>query len=326
MTSPEVLVIGTLVADIRVRPFLPVRPREGVVLHRVDDISLLPGGLVSNTGLALARLGVKTGALSRVGKDAIGDLLRDRLAAEGLDVTGIIQDPDTPTTTVVVCVDRRGERTFHRCEGADMRLTPEDIAAFLPRIAAARLVIVGYLSELPSLDQRLPDLLALLKRTTQTSVLLETSAGFLGRTAGPTGETRAILDACLPNVDIFLPSWEEARGLTGLRSPQAALANLATAAQPSIMGVKLGRRGCLVRDGRRSYREPAYPITALDATGAGDTFLAGFVAAHLRGLDTRTCCKVGNLAAALTIGALDRSTALPSLPDLLDRLEQTIGH
>ena len=73
--SPEVMVCGTLVADVRVQPFVPVGQRARARVRRVESIRMLPGGIVANTGLALARLGIKTGLIGRLGQDAMGDVL-----------------------------------------------------------------------------------------------------------------------------------------------------------------------------------------------------------------------------------------------------------
>jgi sugar/nucleoside kinase (ribokinase family) len=310
-----VVLCGTLVADVRVRPFRPVRRTAASSLHHVDEIALAAGGLVSNTGLALARLGVPTAAVGRLGADGIGDVIHAELLAGGLQTETIRLRHDAPTSSVIVCVDERGERTFHVAPGANAQFDPSDIEAAMPVLRSARVIALGYLSELPCLDPHIPDVLARLKR--------ETGAAFLVETAGPQRDARALLDACLPAVDIFFPSWREAQDLTGRRSPRAALDDLARVPGPAVLGIKLGSDGCLVRDASGIRRVPAYPTTVVDATGAGDVFLAGYLAAHLRGLDTLTACKVGNLAASLAIGAPRGAAQLPPLDTLLERIEGT---
>src|SRR5438270_774540 len=96
---PEVVVCGRLVADIRVRPFHPVRPGTPGSLHSVDELRLTPGGIVANTGLALARLGLSTAAAGRLGDDALGDAVYAALAAGGLHVDHVVRQAATPSTS-----------------------------------------------------------------------------------------------------------------------------------------------------------------------------------------------------------------------------------
>lgn len=316
-TLPEVVVCGTLVADVRVRPFSPVQPGTPGGLHHVDEIALVAGGLVSNSGLALARLGVPVAGLGRLGADRIGDVIAAELAGGGMLIGGIARSHDAATDTVVVCVDTQGERTFHLAGGAGSRIDPSDLEGAMPLLRAARLIAIGYLSMLPRLDPHLPALLARLKAETGATLLLET--------AGPQQHARALLAACLPSVDIFFPSWAEARDLTGRETPHEAITDLARAAGPGVLGIKLGADGCLVRDGREIRQIPAYPTAVVDATGAGDIFLAGLIAALLHGLDTISACRIGNLAASLAIGTPHGIASLPTLASLIGRIAEPSG-
>lgn len=314
----EVLVCGTLVADVRVRPFRALRPGRGPALRRVDDIRLLPGGIVANTGLALARLGVRTGAIGRLGRDPMGDAVLTTLQQGGLDITGIRRMVEVPTAPVIVCIDERGERTFHYAEGANTRFDMQDLHDNLAALRVARAIALGYLGELPHLDPRLPEALRWLKRESGALIVLET--------AGPQREQRALLASRLPLVDLFFPSWEEARELTGARAPAAALRSLAAIAPRTTLGIKLGARGCLVRDGARVQHVPAFPVTPLDATGAGDAFLAALIAGLLRGCDLRTAARLGNLAGALTVAAPsgEGQRAVPPFDELLALAERGV--
>jgi ribokinase len=315
--EPEVVVCGTLVADIKVHPFQPIARDEAVTLRYVDGIALAAGGLVMNTGVALARLGVATGALARLGGDALGDMVWRALRDGGVDVAGVTRLPGAATGTALVCIDALGERTFHYARGANDDLDRGDLEAQWARLTSARAVVIGYLGELPLLDPALPALLARLRASSSALLVLET--------AGPQHRMRALLDACLPSIDVFIPSWDEARDLTGAATPEAALTDLERAGGPAYLGVKLGDAGCLVRDARGAYRVPAYPARAVDATGAGDSFLAGFLAAVLRGADTPTACRVGNLAGALCVGSLESVPALPAYEGLLARARAADG-
>ncbi len=312
VVQADVVVCGTLVADVRVRPFVPIGPDEPSSLRMVEEVRLAAGGVVSNTGLALARLGLRVSAVGRLGDDAIGQVIYAALADGGLNVEGVRRQASIPTETVVVCIAPDGERTFQLAKGANRLVDVSDLDAMWPKLAQARAIVLGYLGELPLLDPHLPELLSRLRRETEALLVLET--------AGPQRQTRELLDTCLPYLDIFFPSWQEARDLTDAPTPEAALAILSRIRGPSIVGIKLGDRGCLLRDGPGTIAIPAYPTRMVDATGAGDIFLAGLVAALLDGHEAQAACVIGNLAAALSISSADGAARLPPLADLVERV------
>jgi sugar/nucleoside kinase (ribokinase family) len=222
---------------------------------------------------------------------------------------------DVPTAPVIVCIDERGERTFHYAEGANTQFDAHDLEDNMGALRRARAIVIGYLGELPRLDPQLPEVLRWLKRESQALIVLET--------AGPQVAQRALLADRLPHVDVFFPSWEEARELTGARTPQSALRGLAGLSPRTVLGIKLGSRGCLLWHNGHARHLPAFPVQALDATGAGDSFLAGFLAGLLHGCDLCTAARLGNLAGALTVAAPSGrgQQALPSYEQLLALIE-----
>lgn len=309
MIDTLVVVAGTLVADVRVRPFCPVRPDHPGGLRHVDEVRVAAGGLVSNTGMALARMGVPTLALGRLGDDAVGTVILDELAQAGLRVDRLLRQPDCPTSTVLVCVDADGERTFHIAPGANSRFALDDLERNWDALRRARAIVLGYLGELPALDPYLPVLLARLRRETEALLVLET--------AGPQTHTRALLDRCLPFLHVFFPSWREAQELTGCSTPADALADLARSGGPAILGIKHGSLGSVLLVDGEAVSILARPVQVVDATGAGDIFLAGLLAALLEGRDPHAACAAGNLAAGLAIGSRGGAARIPPLADLL---------
>jgi hypothetical protein len=277
-------------------------------LRHVDEVRLAAGGLVSNTGMALARMGVPTLALGRLGDDAIGTVIHDELAQAGLRVARLARQPDCPTSTVLVCVDADGERTFHIAPGANPLFNLDDLEQNWDALRSARVIVLGYLGELPALDPHLPDVLARLRHETKALLVLET--------AGPQTHTRALLDQCLPFLDVFFPSWREAQELTGCQSPADALADLSRSGNPAVLGIKQGSLGSLLLVGGEAVPIQARPVQVVDATGAGDVFLAGLLGALLDGVAPSLACAVGNLAAGLAIGPRG-AARIPSLAELL---------
>ena len=128
----DCVVCGTCVADILVRPVPLAAPVGGGRLFHVDPIEVVTGGIVCNTGIAMRRLGMRVAAASLVGRDAWGDLVRDRLDAEGIDTTALEVDAAGATSTTAVLVAPDGERSFAHHVGAPATLG----LGFLERHAA----------------------------------------------------------------------------------------------------------------------------------------------------------------------------------------------
>jgi sugar/nucleoside kinase (ribokinase family) len=311
--APTVAVCGTLVADVRVRPFDPIDAAMEGDIRDVDQVSLAVGGLVGNTGMALARMGLSTFALGRLGDDSIGDVMAAELARAGMVIDTLTRDPGTSTTTVLVCVDSSGERTFHVSPGVHKLFDADDMEREREALSKADAIVIGYLGGLPHLQHRLPEVLARLRRETSAMLVLET--------VHPQRGTRPLLDQCLPFLDVFVPSRREALDLTGASNPVEALADLARVAGPTLLGVKLGSEGSMLWNGRGVEVIPTTPIKAVDATGAGDVFLAGLVAALVAKQDHRTACALGNLSASIAIGEVGGAARIPPFAELSRRLE-----
>lgn len=299
----DVVICGTCVADILVRPVpLTVAPGAGRLFH-VDPIEVTTGGIVANTGTAMARLGMTVAASSLVGDDVWGDVIRTRLLGEGI-LTGPLETrADAATSTTAVLIDPGGERSFAHHGGAPTAIDLAFVRRHLPWFGAARLALVGYLGLLPGLEPDLAEALAEI-RATGCLVALETagSGGTLDQVAG-----------ALPSVDVYVPSLDEARHQTGLDDPRGIVECYRRLGAPGILGVKLGTRGTLLSPSTGAWIEVACveaPGPVVDTTGAGDSFLAGLLAGLLRGLPPEGAARLGAAAAALCVTGLGATAGL----------------
>ena len=149
------VVCGSCVADILVRPVrLDVAPGEGT-LTQVDPIELATGGIVCNSGIAMARLGMNVAALGCVGNDHWASMIRSRLTDERIDARRLVTHPTAATTTAVVLIDSAGQRSFAFCPGATEQLSPALFWENLDLFARSRMALIGYYSLLPNLEHDL---------------------------------------------------------------------------------------------------------------------------------------------------------------------------
>ncbi len=292
MESPtkdfDCVVCGSCVVDLLVRPVELDKPLGGGRLFTTDPIQVVTGGIVSNSGIAMARLGMRVAAFSQVGCDDWAPVIRSRYAAEGLNASSLITHPTAATSTTAVLVDPSGERTFAHCVGAPKLMTKADYLNHLELFARSRYMLLGYYSLLPNLERDLAEVLQALREVGCATAL---DAAGEGGTMNP-------LEKCLPHLDVYCPSHAEARHQTGHDDPEKILNTYRHAGATGLLGVKLGADGAVISPSagvihHLAATPPPGPI--VDTTGAGDSFYAGLITGLIKGLNAEDA---GRLAAA----------------------------
>lgn len=295
--SYDCIVAGSCVVDLLCRPIRLDQPIGQGVLHATDPVELTAGGIVCNSGIAMARLGMNVGAFSYVGNDPWGAVLRNLLNEQGVDDAPLLTHPTGATSTTVVAIDPSGERSFFHCVGAPKLL---NAAAFLDNLelfSRTRMLLLGYYSLMPNLENDLPEVFARLRE-----VGCQTAMDAAGQ-----GGSMQPLDRILPHLDVYVPSLAEAEHQTGCDDPQRIIAKYRDCGAPGVLGVKLGKRGVLLSPQADTFIEVPIvtpPDAVLDTTGAGDTFFAGLITGLLRGLTLEQAGRLGAATAACCITAL----------------------
>lgn len=299
----DAVVAGVSVVDVIGRPLdLRTPPKTGS-LQAIDSVTMTTGGNVPNVGIDLARLGFSVAAVTRVGNDTFGGFLRSQLEMHGITSAGLVLDDTRQTSSTIVGVDRNGERTFFHTRGCMENFRVEDLLAHMHVVRRGRILIFGYYGLLPECDKHLGRLFRAVHLKTGTPVLLDT--------AGAPRRDDRVLASFLPHVDYFVPSHEEASAITGESSPERIVAALAGAGASGVVGVKLGADGCYISWHGKAKRIPGRKVRqVVDTTGAGDAFVAGFVAGLIRGLDPFAAAKLGNAVAGSSLSAVGASTAI----------------
>lgn len=296
---PEVVCIGLLVADVVAGP-LRAYPAAGR-LSLVEQMELHTGGCAANSAIALAKLGVSTGVMGKVGDDTFGRFIVDRLRTHGIDTAGITRSVHHRTSATWVCVDENKERSFIHYTGANADLSLEDINR--ARLLRHRALHLGGALLLPRLDGApMADLL----RSARAGGL-KTS---LDTVWDPTDRWLETLQPCLPFIDYFLPSYEEARRMSGRQDPET-IADFFLARGVGVVGLKLGAGGSLIKTNTQTtLRIPSYNVPVVDTTGAGDGFAAGFITGALSGWDLEKTGRFANAVGACCISALGATEGL----------------
>ncbi len=275
-----------------------------------------PGGAPGNVAVGLARLGVKSAFMGKVGDDAFGHFLADTLAEAGVDVSPLRFSSEARTALAFVSLRSDGEREFmfYRHPSADMLFTPREVD--MDAISRAQLLHFGSIS--------------LIGEPSRSATLYAVDAA---RAAGglvsydpnlrlplwPDADAaRKGMLLGLSKAHIVKLSDDESEFLTGLSDLKAACQAL-WHEDLKLMVVTRGRAGCVYFTPNFTGMVESFTVEAVDATGAGDGFVAGLLQGLLADpsvvqdeIRLRELCRFANAVGAL---ATTERGAIPALPD-----------
>lgn len=275
-----------------------------------------PGGAPGNVAVGLARLGVSSAFLGKVGDDAFGHFLAKTLAETGVDVRLLHFSTEARTALAFVSLRADGEREFmfYRHPSADMLLTVQEVDVVA--IQQAKLLHFGSIS-LISEPSRSATLHAL--ATARAAGCLVSYDPNLRLPLWPDAEAaQQGLRLGLEQAHVVKISDEECTFLTGLNDVEQACQALWHDGLKLIVAT-CGRAGCVYYTPSFTGVVAGFPVATVDATGAGDGFVAGLLQGILadpavieHAADLRRLCRFANAAGALTT---TQRGAIPALPD-----------
>jgi len=300
----DVLCVGQLAADILVRPV--DRVDFGVDTRRVDGIDIKNGGDCLNVALGLRKLGASVGFSGLVGDDQLGDYLRGVITSAGIDARGLKKTREARTCSCLVLINGTGDRCFFYYGGANDRFSLADLDLGAAR--GASIVHVGGTYLLPQFDgegaARLFAEARSRDRLTSMDVTWDT-----------TGRWLDVIAPCLPHLSYFMPSIREAREIAGTDDPKQVAAFLQEKGVGTVV-VKLGEQGCYVKPGvEPGFFSGAFKTEVVDTTGAGDSFVAGFLTGVLKGWDVKSCAELACAVAAMNIRAVGATAGIPTFEE-----------
>jgi sugar/nucleoside kinase (ribokinase family) len=293
----SLLVVGEVLAEF-------MRPtRDSPLNETAVMMGPFPSGAPGIFASAAARLGIPTALCAAVGDDPFGQLIRDRLEHDGVDVDGVLVDPTRTTAVAFVAYTSTGERSFvfHVSDAAAARLRPVDLGRRPEEtdwlhISGSSLALGSPLAE----------------TAIQAASRVKRAGGRVSVDPNVRAEasTRAVLASIrslAQQADVLFPSEGE---LDALRLEEEELL-----AAGACICTTLAAEGARVRSGGLDVHVPAPAANEVDPTGAGDIFAAGFVAATLRGADPVEAAQLGCGIAARSVGTLG------SMESAIDALE-----
>jgi sugar/nucleoside kinase (ribokinase family) len=299
-----VVCAGNMVYDVLVRPVDNV---EWDTTTWVESVEPNLGGNGASTATALGVLGVPARLMAWAGRDAFGDFLLARLAAAGVD-TGHVVRCEAATATTIALVNGEGRRAFLHRPGASAVAFPAPVGLVDETIGPATHLHVANPYGVPNLRRHAAALLADARAAGMTTSL---DTGWDSR-----GEWMSVLAPCLDRLDALFANEAEALHLAGAANYTEAGRRLREAG-PGAVVLKLGGAGCAVFTAEEEFVEPAFDVTAIDTTGAGDCFVAGFLAALHRGEGWRGAARFANAVGALNVQCLGATSGVRGYQETL---------
>ncbi|SDU78965.1 ribokinase [Jiangella alkaliphila] len=284
-SAPVVIVVGSVNVDLVVSVDRLPTPGETVIGGRFARHA---GGKGSNQAATAARLGARTYLVGLVGDDEFGRSARADLARAGVDTSGL-GTSSGPTGVASILVDATAENSIAVASGANGDLTPSHVVQALRRIDEPHAVLVtGF--EIP-----------------EAAVL---AAARIARERGwpvvvNPAPARTVSADLLAMIDLLTPNEHELRALAG---DAGELLGIGVGA----VAVTRGKSGATVHIGERTWHQPAFPVDAVDTTGAGDAFTGAAAVGLAQGLQLPEAIRRAAVVGALATRAPGARAALPT--------------
>ena len=292
---PRVLVVGS--ANIDLVALVERLPAPGETVSE-GTLLVTHGGKGANQAVAARRLGAEVRLLGCVGADASGAEIRAGLEAEGIGVAGLATAPDAATGTALIVVDARGRNQIAVAPGANRCLPPSAVERWETDFGWADVVLCQLETPLETVVRALE-----LARARGKVTILNPAP------------VRDVDPSVWPLVDYLTPNESEAARLGGVSVAELgearAVGRLLRARGVGAVVVTLGERGALASAAAGDLAVPAFPVTAVDTTAAGDAFNGALAVGLAEGAALWQALRLATAAAAL---ACTKRGARPSLP------------
>jgi len=314
LTDLDLIGLGSAIVD-----FAPVNP--GVSLSEIEGFTPSGGGAVANLLVAASRLGLRTGFVGCVGDDEFGKFILRDFEKEGVDVSHSKQVRGVATSLAFYSVDKKGERhyMFYRFPGysdPESRLKPRDID---PEYIAQSRAIHFSEALLRSKSSR-DAVFKALRVGKQHGLMISYDPNVRSALWVNKKEFNDVQRRALNFADVFLSTIDELALISGTKLVEKAMEKVRDLG-PSIMVIR-GKDHYRVASPESDFKVPIFEVEALDTSGAGDAFDAGFLAGLLKKWPLDKAVELGSAVAALKVMSVGTRKGLPRLEAALKFIEQ----
>jgi sugar/nucleoside kinase (ribokinase family) len=288
----EVVAIGNIVNDFSIGPIEEL-PGLGK-MYAVERISPVLGGTASIMVSGLGKMGIKVKLLGRIGDDIFGDFVIERLNSCGVDVSDIVRDKTVQTPITLGFVNKTGKRRLLHCFGTDAVTTEDDFD--LSPYGKNTIFCVGGIDVMTRMrGEPVARVLRDAKERGMTTVL--------DTVFDPFEEWFPVIEPSISWIDVFVTSLKEAIHYASSSDPLEMIRFFRGHGAQCVV-LKMGEKGCMVYDKETGYRLLCPDLKAKDTIGAGDNFVAGFIAGMVKKLSLKDCARLGVAAGSLSTGCV----------------------
>ncbi|NVM31714.1 MAG: carbohydrate kinase family protein [Candidatus Helarchaeota archaeon] len=276
-----------------------------------SDFNQFFGGVAANTTITLARLGLATGFIGKIGNDQFGTDMIEAFKKEKVDVNNIIVEEGRSPLSLIM-VDKKGRRIISHYPSKALLLFPKEVELKKDYLLNSKIV---HLDGVPLLGAiKVGELL----KDTDTMVSHDMSAPLESFTKFgiKLEDILKLINLC----DIFIPCELALKSLTKEDDVMKAVKKVLTFG-PKIAGTTLGSKGCIIATEEEIIRQPAFKVKVRDTTGAGDSFHGGFIYGILKGWDLNKVAEFASAVAALACKKFGSRSSLPKLDEVNEFLK-----
>ncbi|TCU11094.1 bifunctional 5-dehydro-2-deoxygluconokinase/5-dehydro-2-deoxyphosphogluconate aldolase [Rhizobium sullae] len=301
---------------------------------RLEDIGSFAksvGGCPANIAIGTARLGLKSGLISRVGNEQMGRFIIEQSAREGVATKGIKTDKERLTALVLLAVEGEGvsPMIFYRSDCADMALDEDDIDEDFIKSSRAVLVSGTHFSR-PNTEAAQRKAIRIAKANGRNVIFdIDYRPNLWGLAGHAEGFERYVksdrvsskMKETLPDCDLIVGTEEEILIASGADDVLGALKEIRRLSAATIV-LKRGAMGCIVYDGpiaddlEAGIIGQGFPIEVFNVLGAGDAFMSGFLRGWLKDEPLKTCATWANACGAFAVSRLLCSPEYPTWAEL----------
>lgn len=310
----KVLCIGQSVLDIQVKGIdFQESSKENRMAERVQ---LSVGGDATNQSIVLSKLGINSTLISGVGEDSVGLFIKNYIQTTDVNVNNVRVIKNSTSPIIIVVIDKEGERSFIF---ANLDFRNRDL--FLPDSEIFQdydVVSLGSMFGSPIHSRK--NIETVLRAAKDAGAIV--CADIIG--APNTDRLHEVSDL-FSNIDFIFPNEDEARAFTGKENIDEIADHLLEYGIKHVI-LKQGKNGCFLKTDQERFSVPAYRVEAVDTTGAGDNFVAGFISALLDGKSLQDCCKFGCATAAVSIQAMGGNSGVENKEQVMTFIEEYSGN
>ncbi|MCQ2173821.1 MAG: adenosine kinase [Bacteroidales bacterium] len=275
-------------------------------------VHYVAGGSAANTITCTSIFGMPSGFIGKIGDDELGHLFQSDQEQYGVRST-LLKGKNSSGRSMVFVSGGNSERTFAVYLGAAMELVPEDLKPEM-FLGYDYFHIEGYLVQNQDLIRKAVQMAkeagCIISLDMASYNVVESNGAFLH-------------DIVEKYVDIVFANETEARAFTKFSDPEKSLREISRLC--SIATVKVGKQGSIVRCGNEEHFIPPFPAEPIDATGAGDTYAAGFLYAHSLGMPLKVCGEIGSIIAAKVVEVIGTKVDIPRWRDAKIQINRLIA-